>query len=207
MSRTQLSGEELAKLTSQIVGAFCEKNPFEASELPGVIAAVAQALQELNSAAPVHRAALVPDRSRASVLRGLKAPLRGVQVGEIRSTIQPEPVSGTGAALSKGRPIMRNFQTLAIDPAAVRAVSSAYNDAMSDIEKGSGYLPSTSCRRRIAGRMIAAAADGEGNARRLKEVGLAALRDGNVVPLWLTISARLRQGHHDADLSSLPCEV
>jgi hypothetical protein len=103
--------------------------------------------------------------------------------------------------------MMRNFQTLGIDPAAVRAVSSAYNDAMSDIVKGSGYLPSVGCRRMIAGRMIAAAAVGEGEASRLKEAGLAALRDGNVVPLWLTISARLRQGPHDTDLSSLPCDV
>jgi hypothetical protein len=91
MSRTQLSGEELAKLTSQIVRAFCDKNPFEASELPGVIAAVAQALQELNSAAPAERAALVADRSRASVLRGLELPLCGVHAGEIRSTIHQSP--------------------------------------------------------------------------------------------------------------------
>ena len=102
---------------------------------------------------------------------------------------------------------MPNFQTLAIDPAAVGAVSSAYDDAMSDIVKGSGYLPSIWCRRMIAGRMIAAAAAGEGKASRLKEAGLAALRDGNVVPLWLRMSARLRQGHQDSNLSSRPCDV
>jgi len=103
--------------------------------------------------------------------------------------------------------MMPNVKTLAIDPAAVRAVSSAYNDAMSDIVRGSGYLPSVSCRKMIAGRMIAAAVAGEGKASRLKEAGLAALRDGNVAPLWLRISTRLRQGRHYTDLSSLPCDM
>jgi hypothetical protein len=103
--------------------------------------------------------------------------------------------------------MMPNFQTLAIDPAAVGAVSSAYNDAMSDIVEGSGYLPSACCRRMIAGRMIAAAAGGEGKASRLKEAGLAALRDGNVVPLWLRISTRLRPGRRHTDLISLPRDL
>jgi hypothetical protein len=206
MSRTQLSGEELAKLTSQIVGAFCARNPLEEAELPGVIAAVGQALHKLNSAALIEREAPIAHRSRGSACR-LEAPMRRVQARDVRSTTQSAPGSGTGAVSSKRRPMMPNFQTLSIDPAAVGAVSSAYNDAMSDIVTGSGYLPSTQCRRMIAGRMIAAAAGGEGKQSRLKEVGLAALRDGNVVPLWLRISARLRQADHHTDLGSLPCDV
>jgi hypothetical protein len=42
--------------------------------------------------------------------------------------------------------------------------------------------------------MIAAAELGERNPGRLKEAGLAALRDGNVVPFSLAVAARLRRG-------------
>ena len=64
MSRCQLSGDDLARLTSEIVAEFCEENPLEAAELPffrfpgaaGLIRAIPDAdPRRANSGAGVHR--------------------------------------------------------------------------------------------------------------------------------------------------------
>jgi hypothetical protein len=57
---------------------------------------------------------------------------------------------------------------------------------MEEILRGSGYLPAKWGRERIAKAVIAEAEAGQGNVERLKEAGLAALREGNVVPLSLS---------------------
>src|SRR4051812_10259546 len=49
MSRSQHSGDDLARLTSEIVAAFCEENPLEPAELPSLIEAVGQLLASLDA--------------------------------------------------------------------------------------------------------------------------------------------------------------
>jgi hypothetical protein len=87
---------------------------------------------------------------------------------------------------------MLDLQTHAVDAKALATVSSAYQYAMAEVARGSGYLPSRSHRRTIA-KMIAAADAGEGDANRLKEAGLEAIRNRDVAPLSLAFAARMRR--------------
>jgi hypothetical protein len=88
---------------------------------------------------------------------------------------------------------MLDLQTHAVDAKALATVSSAYQYAMAEVARGSGYLPSRSHRRTIAAKMIAAADAGEGDANRLKEAGLEAIRNRDVAPLSLAFAARMRR--------------
>jgi hypothetical protein len=85
---------------------------------------------------------------------------------------------------------MLDLQNHTVDAKAVATVSTAYQDAMDEIVRGSGYLPSKSHRGMIAAKMIVSADAGEGDVNRLKETGLHALRDD--LPLSLAFAARLR---------------
>ena len=88
---------------------------------------------------------------------------------------------------------MLDLQTHVVDAKAVATVSSAYQFAMAELVRGSGYLPSRSHRGMIAAEMIAAADAGEGDANLLKEAGLRALRKRDVAPLSLAFAARMRR--------------
>jgi hypothetical protein len=66
----------------------------------------------------------------------------------------------------------------------------AYQDAIDEIVRGSGYLPSKWHRGMIAAKMIVSADAGEGDVNRLKEAGLDALLDD--LPLSLAFATRLR---------------
>jgi hypothetical protein len=193
MSPTHLSPQHVVKLTSRIVAAFCKANRLAADDLPGVIAAIGQKVGELHNV-PLLSNAEEPGEAKLSrtaiPLRGADRTDRSLARDHVRSRIR----SVLTAPLGNRRLATSNIQAHAINPKAVAAVSSAYQDAMAEITRASGYLPSRSRRGLMAEKMIAAAEIGEWNPGRLKEAGLAALRDDNVVPLSLAIAARLRLG-------------
>jgi hypothetical protein len=193
MSPIQLSPQHLVNLTSRIVAAFCRANRPAADELPAIIAAVGQKLGELHSVSLL-KDAEGPDAAKTSrTAMPLRAPDRADR-SLVQDDVRSRIGSGGTGPLGKKRLATSNVQAHAINPKAVAAVSSAYQDAMAEIARASGYLPSRSHRGVMAEKMIAAAELGERNPGRLKEAGLAALRDGNVVPFSLAVAARLRRG-------------
>jgi hypothetical protein len=197
MSPIQLSPQYLVNLTSRIVAAFCSANRLATDELPAIIAAVGQKLGELHNVSLL-KDAEGPDAAKTSrtamPLCDLDRADRSLAQDHARSRIG----SGRGAPRGRRRLATSNVQAYAINPKAVAAVSSAYQDAMAEISRGSGYLPSRSSREMMAEKMIAAAEIGERDPGRLKEAGLAALRDDNVVPLSLALAARLRRAEFDS---------
>lgn len=85
---------------------------------------------------------------------------------------------------------MLDLQNHTVDAKAVATVSTAYQDAIDEIVRGSGYLPSKWHRGMIAAKMIVSADAGEDDVNRLKEAGLDALLDD--LPLSLAFATRLR---------------
>jgi hypothetical protein len=185
------SPQHLVNLTSRIVAAFCNANQLAHDELPAIIAAVGQKLVELHNSSLL-KDAEEPDAAKTSrtamPLHASNRTDRSLARDPVRSRIG----SGGAAPLGEKRLATSNVRAHPINPKAVAAVSSAYHDAMAEITRASGYLPSRSRRGMMAEKMIAAAQIGERNPGRLKEAGLAALRDDNVVPFSLAIAARLR---------------
>jgi len=188
MPHNQLSSRDVVRLTSGIVAAFCAANRLSPQELPAVITAVGQKLEGLDSMPLIERAealavatiseAALPDGALTNANRRLPH----AHVSSRRSV--------PSAAL--GKRWLTTLKLRPISPKAVAAVSSAYQDAMSEVAGGNAYLPSRTNRGMMAEKMIAAADLGERDPTRLKEAGVAALRDNNVVPLSLAFAARLR---------------
>jgi hypothetical protein len=155
MSRNQLSPGDVVKLTSRIVAAFCRANRAAAHELPAIIRVVGQKLEDLNAMSLSGRGA-EPDASKTS--RTARPHGAVTKADRILAQVQVSSTRGFGrgigpsAALGKRRMTTSNLLSQAISPKAVAAVSSAYQDAMTEVARGSGYLPSRSSRETMQKR-------------------------------------------------------
>jgi hypothetical protein len=193
MSRNQLSPRDVVNLTSRIVAAFCTANRTTAHELPTLIVAVGQKLDDLNAMPALESGGA--DTSRAA---SAHRPFHqgGPQSRPGSCQFEERLGRGTGASAALGmrrRLTTSELKARPINPNAVAAVSSAYQDAMTEVVRRSGYLPSKLGREIMAEKMIVAADSGERDPTRLKQAGLPVPRDDNVAPLSLGFAARLRR--------------
>jgi hypothetical protein len=193
MSETQALPANVARYTSQIVAAYCERNGVNISDMEDVAVAISKAFvgiaAQFSATAVAQKSASTAERAEPQkTIRFLEERLN-------RSGYPGTAAVGAGGSATLAVPGGRDpavqpaHPNLALEPEAAAAAASAYDQVLSELD-GLSDLTTPRCREMIACKIIAAAEDGEDRVGRLKKAGKAGLAQNNVVSLAFVRAAR-----------------
>jgi hypothetical protein len=193
MSESQLWPDDVARYTSQIVAAYCERNGVDTGHMQDVAVAISKALVGISASSPTQKA------KRAASTAGVAEPQGAMRFADQGRRARSEhlgsaPVHAGGAAAlavpARRRLAMQpGHPNRGLEPNAVATAASACDQLLSEL-RVVGNLPTMPSRENIASRTACLAQKGEDDVARSKKAGMAELTPHNVVSLALARAAR-----------------
>jgi hypothetical protein len=193
MSESQPLPDDVARYTSQIVAAYCERNGVDICGMQDVAVAISKALVAISASSPSQKA------EQAANTAGRAEPQGAIRFADERPRARPEhlgsaPVhAGGGTALAvpaRRRLAMQpGHPSRGLQPNAVATAASACDQLLSEL-RVVGNLPTMPSRENIASRIVCLPQKGEDDVARSKKAGMAELAPHNVVSLALARAAR-----------------